>query len=282
MARCPFGTECFSEKARARGRAAPMSSSPTTHCWPSTPSPTPPVLPEHELLVVDEAHELVDRVTGVATAELTSAALSVATRRSAPADRTRAEPAPGGGVGHLRLGDPRRHPGPHRPPRRRARHLPDRAARRRARRPRRRSTRRPATRKAAAARAEAIAALAEIADTAARILTSFEPPIADRTDVVWLDHEDNRGDQCGAVLRVAPLSVAGLLRSRLFATVDDSADLGDADRRRLVRRDGGHWGLTGSRRRSHPKWHGPGRRLAVRARQGRNPLRRSASAAAGP
>ena len=36
------------------------------------------VLPEHELLVVDEAHELVDRVTGVATAELTSAALGVA------------------------------------------------------------------------------------------------------------------------------------------------------------------------------------------------------------
>lgn len=33
------------------------------------------VLPEHALLVVDEAHELVDRVTSVATAELTSAAL---------------------------------------------------------------------------------------------------------------------------------------------------------------------------------------------------------------
>lgn len=39
------------------------------------------VLPEHALLVVDEAHELVDRVTSVATAELTSAALGVASRR---------------------------------------------------------------------------------------------------------------------------------------------------------------------------------------------------------
>ncbi|BFO15913.1 hypothetical protein SHKM778_23010 [Streptomyces sp. KM77-8] len=30
-----------------------------------------PVLPQHEVLIVDEAHELVSRVTGVATGELT-------------------------------------------------------------------------------------------------------------------------------------------------------------------------------------------------------------------
>ena len=30
------------------------------------------VLPEHDVVVVDEAHELVDRVTGVATDELTA------------------------------------------------------------------------------------------------------------------------------------------------------------------------------------------------------------------
>ena len=34
-----------------------------------------PVLPEHDVVVVDEAHELVDRVTGVATAELTAGAV---------------------------------------------------------------------------------------------------------------------------------------------------------------------------------------------------------------
>ena len=33
--------------------------------------------------------------------------------------------------------------------------------------------------------------------------------------MVWLDHEDNRGS-VRAVLRVAPLSVSGLLRGRLF------------------------------------------------------------------
>jgi len=74
----------------------------------------------------------------------------------------------------------------------------------------------PTDAKAASARAEAVASLAEIADTATRILVSFGPAIPDRTDVVWLDHEDNRGST-RSVLRVAPLSVSGLLRTQLFA-----------------------------------------------------------------
>ena len=41
------------------------------------------VLPEHQLLVVDEAHELVDRVTTVATGELTATTLGIASRRIA-------------------------------------------------------------------------------------------------------------------------------------------------------------------------------------------------------
>ena len=41
VARCQFGSECFSERARA-GPVPPISSSPTTRCWPSTPSPIPP------------------------------------------------------------------------------------------------------------------------------------------------------------------------------------------------------------------------------------------------
>src|SRR6202008_2237775 len=73
----------------------------------------------------------------------------------------------------------------------------------------------PSDPKAASARAEAVTALSDIDDTATRILASFVPAIPDRTDVVWLDHEDNRGS-VRAVLRVAPLSVAGLLRGRLF------------------------------------------------------------------
>ena len=67
--------------------------------------------------------------------------------------------------------------------------------------------------KAAAARAEAAAALSEISETASRMLTSFAPTIPDRTDVVWLDHEDNRGS-LRPVLRVAPLTVAACYAAR--------------------------------------------------------------------
>jgi ATP-dependent DNA helicase DinG len=81
--------------------------------------------------------------------------------------------------------------------------------------------------KAASVRAEAVAALTEISDTASRVLASFTPAIPERTDVVWLDHEDVRGTP-RAVLRVAPLSVAGLLSTHVFSrstTVLTSATL---------------------------------------------------------
>ena len=80
LARCPFGAECFSE--RARGTAGRADVVVTNHALLAIDAVAESaVLPEHALLVVDEAHELVDRVTSVATAELTSAALGVASRR---------------------------------------------------------------------------------------------------------------------------------------------------------------------------------------------------------
>ena len=87
VARCPFGTDCFAEKARAKaGRADVVV---TNHALLAIDAiADAAVLPEHELLVVDEAHELVDRVTGVATAELSSTALGVAHAARRPADRT--------------------------------------------------------------------------------------------------------------------------------------------------------------------------------------------------
>ena len=74
VARCPYGAECFSERARgAAGRADIVV---TNHALLAIDAVAESaVLPEHSLLVVDEAHELTDRVTSVATAELTSAAL---------------------------------------------------------------------------------------------------------------------------------------------------------------------------------------------------------------
>ena len=67
VARCPFGAECFSE--RARGRAGEADIVVTNHALLAIDAVAESaVLPEHALLVVDEAHELVDRVTSVATA----------------------------------------------------------------------------------------------------------------------------------------------------------------------------------------------------------------------
>jgi ATP-dependent DNA helicase DinG len=214
MARCPFGTECFAERARATAGQADIVV--TNHALLAIDAVADSaVLPEHQLLVVDEAHDLVDRVTAVATGELTASALGIASRRitrlvepelmqrweRASATLLAAiQDAPGGRIDHL---DDEL-----------ATHLA--ALRDAASAARSAIDTSPSDPKAASARAEAVASLAEIADTAARILASVVPRIPDRTDVVWLDHEDNRGST-RAVLRVAPLSVAGLLRQRLFA-----------------------------------------------------------------
>jgi len=79
-ARCPAGEECFAEKAR--GEAGKSDIVVTNHALLAIDAMDGrPVLPEHDVVVVDEAHELVDRVTGVATAELTSGIVVTAGRR---------------------------------------------------------------------------------------------------------------------------------------------------------------------------------------------------------
>ncbi|CFC65663.1 ATP-dependent helicase DinG [Mycobacterium tuberculosis] len=224
VARCPFGSECFSE--RARGAAGLADVVVTNHALLAIDAVAESaVLPEHRLLVVDEAHELADRVTSVAAAELTSATLGMAARRITRlvdpkvTQRLQAASATFSSAIH----DAR--PG-------RIDCLDDEMA-----------TYLSALRDAASAarsaidtgsdtttasvRAEAGAVLTEISDTASRILASFAPAIPDRSDVVWLEHEDNH-ESAPAVLRVAPLSVAELLATQVFAratTVLTSATL---------------------------------------------------------
>lgn len=213
VARCPFGAECFSERARSRAGCADVVV--TNHALLAIDAVAESaVLPEHALLVVDEAHELADRVTSVATAELTSASLGVAARRIARLvdpeliQRLEATTANFASVIHDgtpgridRLGDEL------------ATYLTALRDVASAARSAIDTTNDPT---AAAARAEAVAALSEISDTTSRVLESFGPAIPDRTDVVWLEHEETRGSS-RPVLRVAPLSVAGLLRSRVFS-----------------------------------------------------------------
>jgi ATP-dependent DNA helicase DinG len=214
MARCPFGTDCFSERARAKAGGADVVV--TNHALLAINAVADsPVLPEHKLLVVDEAHDLVDRVTAVATGELTATTLGIASRRTSqlvePELIQRWERASASFITVIQNASAGRMD-----------HLDDELAthltalRDAATAARSTIDTSPTDPKAAAARSEAVASLAEIAATATRILASFGSAIADRTDVVWLDHEDNRGST-RTVLRVAPLSVAGLLRSRLFA-----------------------------------------------------------------
>ncbi len=255
VARCAFGSECFSE--RARGEAGRADVVVTNHALLAIDAVAEAaVLPEHELLVVDEAHELVDRVTSVATAELTPAALGAVARRitrlvdpelTQRLDATTANFA--AAIHDAEIIKPGR-----------IDRLDDEMA-----------TYLTALRdvasaarsaidttndaKAASARAEAVAALSEISDTASRILTSFAPAIPDRTDVVWLEHEDNRGSP-RPVLRVAPLAVAGLLRNQVFArstTVLTSATLtigGSFDAMAAA------WGLAGPDSAEYPPWRG--------------------------
>ncbi|WP_420888477.1 ATP-dependent DNA helicase [Cellulosimicrobium cellulans] len=77
--RCPLLAECFPERARAAAREADVVV--TNHAMLGIAAMgSPGVLPEHDVLVVDEAHELADRVTAAATVDLSVPAIESAAR----------------------------------------------------------------------------------------------------------------------------------------------------------------------------------------------------------
>ena len=78
--RCPVGEDCFAERARVEASKADVVV--TNHALLAIDAITGiQILPDHDVVVIDEAHELVDRVTGVATADLTASSISAAARR---------------------------------------------------------------------------------------------------------------------------------------------------------------------------------------------------------
>ncbi|WP_297008346.1 ATP-dependent DNA helicase [uncultured Corynebacterium sp.] len=80
--RCPFGEQCFAEAARAEAAEADVVV--TNHALLAIDAMADSsVLPMHDVAVIDEAHELAARITSVATAELTAASLAVLARRCA-------------------------------------------------------------------------------------------------------------------------------------------------------------------------------------------------------
>lgn len=213
--RCAFGEECFTAVHRAKAMEADIVV--TNHALLAIDAiEGVPVLPEHDAVVVDEAHELVDRATQAVTKELSAVAaeraVSGARRLVAPETAERLQVAVDDLDDATRmlaadLSGPTRIEGFGRDMTlaltsvRDATHLAiteiakDRDA---------------TDPDAQATRQRAAGALEEVHDVAGELL-GMGPH-----DVVWLDPGGDGGGGRAPVLRLAPLSVAGLLRTALF------------------------------------------------------------------
>ncbi len=217
--KCPFGSRCFAELAREAAGEADIVV--TNHALLAIDAmENHIVLPEHDVVVIDEAHDLVDRVTSVATGELSASAADAAARRCGRlvaeelSGRLRAgaeglelalADTPAGRLDVLAeqvevalsvvhdaaaacAADLRSHSGG--------------------------SGDEDADRLAVAR--VATVALDEVAENAERIIAAFGPEIAARPEVAWLDRPASEESARPDTLRVAPLHVGGLLAERLF------------------------------------------------------------------
>jgi len=223
--RCPYGSRCFAE--RARDAAAKAHIVVTNHALLAIDATSDiDVLPEHDVVIIDEAHDLVDRVTSATTGELSGPGADATARRcarltdsaaaegsSAVADRLRQAAAaltvdlgdaPAGRmdvlsgalsatltsvrtaadacVEAIRASAPGQEEDP----------------------------------QAMAAARMTLAALDELQRTAGRILDGFGVDITARDEVVWLDRPPAEDTRRAPTLRVAPLEVGHVLRTRLF------------------------------------------------------------------
>lgn len=81
--RCPFGAECFAEVAREDANSASLVI--TNHALLAIDAiEGVPMLPAYESVVIDEAHELVSRVTQAATDELDVTGIERAVKQARP------------------------------------------------------------------------------------------------------------------------------------------------------------------------------------------------------
>ncbi|MEV4616422.1 ATP-dependent DNA helicase [Kitasatospora sp. NPDC049258] len=207
--RCPYGGECFAEAARERAKLADVVV--TNHAMLAIDAiEGAPVLPEHGLLIIDEAHELVNRVTGAATAELSVHAVNRAVRRAAKLANEKAVDALQAAAENYHGLMETAQPG-------RVEELPEYLAyavsgiRDAARQviTSLGETRDKALTDEDAVRKQAMASAETLHETADRLLQDSE------YDVVWIERSDRFG-LGAASLRVAPLSVSGLLRENLY------------------------------------------------------------------
>ena len=79
-AKCPFGQECFAERAKEKAQRSHLIV--TNHSLLAIDAiEGVPMIPEYDVVVIDEAHELTTRVTQAATDELLAAEVERAARR---------------------------------------------------------------------------------------------------------------------------------------------------------------------------------------------------------
>jgi ATP-dependent DNA helicase DinG len=224
--RCPFGSRCFAEKAREVAAKAHVVV--TNHALMAIDATSDiDVLPGHDVVVIDEAHDLVDRVTSATAGELSGPMVDTAGRRASrltdPATSQGGAPAVADQLRQaaaaltIDLDDA---------PAGRMDVLSDALA----------ATLR-SVHEAAKACTDAItssapgleedpqrlatarmtlASLGEIERTAQRVLDVFADQIVDRREVVWLDRPFVEDARRPPTLRVAPLEVGPILRERLF------------------------------------------------------------------
>jgi ATP-dependent DNA helicase DinG len=214
--RCPMAGECHVELARERARDVDIVV--TNHALVAIDSfEGRAMLPEHEVLVLDEAHEFADRVTSVTTDEMTAATVESAARgarRVGVGDTTMLEVAgetleavlEGMPAGRLENGVPEGLLAAISQVRDTARAVTssiqqlgkdDKGG------------------ESDGALQVAKAAVTEVFDVAERFIQAAAQ--AQAHDVIWVSRARRPDGGERVSLQVAPLSVAGLLRERLFS-----------------------------------------------------------------
>ncbi|WP_240312574.1 ATP-dependent DNA helicase [Janibacter anophelis] len=214
--KCPMVAECFVERSREAAKDVDVIV--TNHSFMAIDAfEGRPMLPDHDVLVIDEAHELVDRVTSTVTDELAPGGVRAAAKRArkfaqgsdqlddlATDLEAVLEEAP---EGRLATGIPDALAAVLGRCRDVARNLLT-------------EMKPPKGEQVDGTRQVALVTVEEVHDTAARMLEEHE------LDVIWVSRDLRRGP----LLRVAPMSVAMRMRERIFGAGATDDDEGVRDR----------------------------------------------------
>lgn len=199
--KCPLAAECYVEVTRAAAHDVDVIV--TNHAFMAIDAfEGRHMLPDHDLLIIDEAHELTDRVTSTITDEMTAGTVSIAARRASKYGSTE---------GLTDAAEDLQAVLDALPEGRLDRGLPEGMSRslaaiRDAARGAQSEMKGDSSKQADGAKQVARSGIDEVFDAAERLLEERE------LDVAWIAR-DQRGN---TTLRVAPMSVAMMIREKIF------------------------------------------------------------------